>query len=82
MDVYLKNISKKALSLISGNDWEAAHELVQDNSDKLSCIIHAYLHRKEGDTSNAAYWYRLAGEKFPDISLREEFLRLEVKVNA
>jgi hypothetical protein len=22
--------------------------------------VHAYLHRKEGDLSNAAYWYRRA----------------------
>jgi hypothetical protein len=24
--------------------------------------VHAYLHRKEGDQSNAAYWYRRAGK--------------------
>ena len=23
--------------------------------------MHAYLHRKEGDVGNAAYWYRRAG---------------------
>jgi hypothetical protein len=24
--------------------------------------VHAYLHRKEGDQGNAAYWYRRAGK--------------------
>jgi hypothetical protein len=24
--------------------------------------VHAYLHRKEGDPSNAAYWYRVANQ--------------------
>ena len=24
--------------------------------------VHAYLHRKEGDQSNAAYWYNRAGK--------------------
>ena len=24
--------------------------------------VHAYLHRKEGDLSNAGYWYRRAGK--------------------
>jgi len=24
--------------------------------------VHAYLHRKEGDHDNAAYWYRRAGK--------------------
>lgn len=81
MDAVLKNNLKKALSLIAGNDWEGAHNLVQDNSDKLSCLIHAYLHREEGDTANAAYWYRQAGEKFPNNSLQEEFLRLGSKIN-
>ncbi|MER8912235.1 hypothetical protein NKI32_00115 [Mesorhizobium sp. M0761] len=44
-------------------DWERAHECVQANeSDPASVWVHAYLHRKEGDLSNAAYWYRRAGQ--------------------
>jgi hypothetical protein len=27
--------------------------------------VHAYLHRKEGDESNARYWYRTADKPFP-----------------
>ncbi|WP_081740564.1 hypothetical protein [Mesorhizobium sp. L2C066B000] len=44
-------------------DWERAHECAQANeSDPTSAWVHAYLHRKEGDLSNAAYWYRRAGQ--------------------
>ncbi|MBH8566816.1 hypothetical protein I8748_32500 [Nostoc sp. CENA67] len=39
-------------------DWGKAHEIVQDASDMDSAWVHAYLHRKEGDLSNARYWYR------------------------
>ena len=44
-------------------DWTAAHDCVQqDEGDPLCDWVHAYLHRKEGDESNAAYWYRRAGK--------------------
>lgn len=46
-------------------DWNAAHETVQDLEDATAAWIHAYLHRKEGDSSNARYWYRRAGREFP-----------------
>lgn len=52
--------------------WERAHELAQDIDDRTGSWIHAYLHRKEGDLGNAAYWYRRAGKPVPSISLREE----------
>jgi hypothetical protein len=35
--------------------------------------VHAYLHRKEGDSWNADYWYRKAGKKRPDVSLEQEW---------
>lgn len=62
----------KALELIRAGEWETAHNMVQPFSDELSCLIHAYLHRVEGDMGNAAYWYRCAGTKIPDTSLQEE----------
>jgi hypothetical protein len=43
-------------------EWENAHTLVQDSTTKEAAWVHAYLHRKEGDISNAAYWYRRAGK--------------------
>jgi hypothetical protein len=42
-------------------DWTAAHETAQAIETPLGSWIHAYLHRKEGDLSNAGYWYRRAG---------------------
>lgn len=66
----------QSLSLIGQGKWDEAHELVQEHSDKLSCLIHAYLHRVEGDLSNARYWYSEAGEPVPQNTLEEELERL------
>ncbi len=43
-------------------DWNAAHDRLQDQNGADGAWVHAYLHRKEGDLSNAAYWYRRAGQ--------------------
>ena len=43
-------------------DWNAAHEVAQDVPDPDGALVHAYLHRKEGDAGNAAYWYRRASQ--------------------
>ena len=43
-------------------DWNRAHEVAQDVDDETGAWVHAYLHRKEGDESNAAYWYRRAAQ--------------------
>lgn len=53
--------------------WERAHDIAQDLDNAEGSWIHAYLHRKEGDHGNAAYWYRRAGKQFPDLSLEEEW---------
>jgi len=66
----------EALELARKGDWDRAHRLVQSSSDSLSCLIHAYLHREEGDLGNAAFWYRRAGCEAPDNSLAEEWERL------
>ncbi|MBS1788566.1 MAG: hypothetical protein JST85_12630 [Acidobacteria bacterium] len=46
-------------------DWDQAHKIVQDIETEQASAIHAYLHRKEGDESNARYWYGRAGRSFP-----------------
>jgi len=53
--------------------WERAHEIVQDESDGVCAAIHAYLHRKEGDTWNADYWYRKAKRPSFTGTLDEEW---------
>jgi hypothetical protein len=43
-------------------DWKRAHESAQQDEGPDGAWVHAYLHRKEGDHSNAAYWYSRAGK--------------------
>ena len=50
----------KALWWDAKGDWHKAHEHAQVQEDKEGAWVHAYLHRKEGDLSNAGYWYRQA----------------------
>jgi hypothetical protein len=51
-----------ALWWAAKGDWQAAHEVAQQNDDASSAWVHAHLHRIEGDLSNAGYWYRRAGK--------------------
>ena len=58
-------------------DWEAAHNIAQDKEGTRAYDrLHAYLHRVEGDTWNAGYWYRRAGAKVFKGSLQEEWEEL------
>jgi hypothetical protein len=41
-------------------DWNQAHEIAQAENGADAAWVHAYLHRKEGDVANAAYWYNRA----------------------
>ena len=54
-------------------DWEKSHSIIQDIETKDAALIHAYLHRKEGDEWNADYWYNRASAKRPSESLDVEF---------
>jgi len=54
-------------------DWEKAHELTQEAADPSGDWVHAYLHRKEGDESNARYWYTRAGKPVYSGPLEEEW---------
>ena len=66
----------RALWYDAKGDWKKAHEIVQDLEDENAAWIHAYLHRKEGDSGNAMYWYHRAGKKMPSQSLNEEWTKL------
>lgn len=63
----------KALYYDGKEDWQTAHDFVDQLPGISAARIHAYLHRKEGDQWNADYWYRRAGEKRPNVSLEEEW---------
>jgi hypothetical protein len=55
-------------------NWRRAHEHAQeDESDPVTAWVHAYLHRKEGDPSNAGYWYRRAGKHVATGDLNAEW---------
>jgi hypothetical protein len=54
-------------------DWDRAHQLAQEVESKAGAWVHAYLHRKEGDASNAAYWYRRAAREVCVDSLEQEW---------
>ncbi len=54
-------------------DWNNAHQIAQDADTAEGAWVHAYLHRKEGDPSNALYWYHRAKRTMPKISLEEEW---------
>jgi len=66
----------QALWYDAKGDWNKAHSLIDSLDDVNSCWVHAYLHRKEGDVSNADYWYRRAGKTKPGVSLSEEWKNL------
>jgi len=66
----------KALWYDGKEDWHQAHEVAQEKNTAGYCLIHAYLHRKEGDNWNANYWYQRAGRKMPSTSLEQEWENL------
>lgn len=55
------------------NDWTRAHESAQQDEGPAGSWVHAYLHRKEGDSANAGYWYGRAGKAVARGPLEEEW---------
>ena len=70
-----ENLNQYALALWydAKGHWEKAHAIVQDMQDSTGARIHGYLHRKEGDSGNAAYWYTRAGRQMPTNTLHKEW---------
>ena len=56
------DLGLQALWFAAKGKWDHAHELAQADKGKSGDWVHAYLHRAEGDLSNAKYWYRRAGK--------------------
>ena len=57
-------------------NWTKAHESAQQDEGPAGAWVHAYLHHKEGDASNAAYWYQRAGKPPARSSLEEEWNKI------
>jgi hypothetical protein len=66
----------RALVLEARGDWNGAHQIAQDDKTRDGAWVHAYLHRKEGDSGNAAYWYRQAGQPVASGAHDEEWRRI------
>lgn len=69
----------KALWWDAKGNWDKAHRIIMVMNNTTASWVHAYLHRKEGDLSNASFWYTNAGRKMPEISLEDEWSEI-VKV--
>ena len=67
------NPALKGLWHDAKGDWSAAHDYAQNQDDELGAWVHAYLHRKEGDQTNAAYWYRQAKKPVSHAPLEIEW---------
>jgi hypothetical protein len=57
-------------------DWTRAHESAQQDEGPSGAWVHAYLHRKEGDDSNAEYWYRRANKTPSRAPLEREWTEI------
>ena len=50
----------QALWWAKKGNWDKAHRAVMEETSRAAAWVHAYLHRLEGDSDNAGYWYRQA----------------------
>ena len=63
----------RALWWQANDQWDKAHDLVQNLDSSVAKWIHAMLHRQESDLDNSLYWYSDAGRELPDKSLQAEW---------
>ncbi|MBY0434453.1 MAG: hypothetical protein K2U26_10120 [Cyclobacteriaceae bacterium] len=63
-------------------NWPNAHDIAQDIYTREGAWIHAYLHRQEGDPSNASYWYRQAGRPPSQLTLEQEWEEIATELLA
>lgn len=61
-------------------EWAQAHVEAQAAGSREGDWVHAYLHRKEGDTGNAGYWYSRSREPFFDGSFDDEWTHIAKKL--
>jgi hypothetical protein len=67
------SLALQALWWDAKGDWRRAHQCAQRQEGPAGASVHAYLHRKEGDLSNAGYWYGRAGRTPAEVSLDAEW---------
>ena len=70
----------QALWHLRKGDWQRAHAIVQEHDDERAyALVHAHLHRIEGDLANARYWYRRASAAASESALEDEWKALAVR---
>jgi hypothetical protein len=53
----------EGLALLWHGHWDAAHAIAQNHEgDRNFDLLHALVHRREGDFGNSAFWFRAAGK--------------------
>jgi hypothetical protein len=66
-------IALAALWWDAKGNWKQAHDVAARDEGLAAAWVHAYLHRKEGDASNANYWYTRADKSPSQAPLEEEW---------
>jgi hypothetical protein len=70
------SIPLQALWWDARGDWSRAHSLVDDLETPEAMAVHAYLHRKQGEHTNADYWYDRSTRDHLRPNLPEEWSAL------
>jgi len=68
--------AQQALWHDARGDWDRAHACAQEDPGRAGAWVHAYLHRKEGDRGNAAYWYQRANRPVAEGDFAEEWTEI------
>ena len=75
------DLALEALWWAAKDDWTRAHECAQQREGDPACdLVHAHLHRVEGDPTNAAYWYRRAGRPAATAPLQDEWTAIATEL--
>jgi hypothetical protein len=70
------NVALSALWWDAKENWKQAHDVAGQDEGPAGAWVHAYLHRKEGDLSNAGYWYKRADKSPATGPLEQEWLEI------
>lgn len=69
-------ILRQVLQHLRAGNWNAAHDLVQQDGAMLASWLHGILHLQEGDLEDAQNWYERAGRHFRSRGTLEHELAL------
>jgi hypothetical protein len=68
------DLALQAIWWAGKGEWDRAHECAQADEGNPDCdLVHAHLHRVEGDAANAGYWYRRARRPIATVPLEAEW---------